>query len=182
LESIIGFGDVDLSFTLDEETAQSDDSIDRPLQPAGSELLNQAGFQYDVFLQQFRSGKIGMLKSLMKISQRTGALYAAILARKNENWIIFDSVGFDKEHSSNIVLRQNDVLYKRFLQGREPVMFDLDEAKEYLGEIVSERDREYINSVLFVPAVFQGSDVYLYLGLKSAHPDVESILNSLSQM
>ncbi len=182
LESIIGFGDVDLSFTIDENESRGDENLERQGTKADYVLLNEAGFQYDVFLKQYRSGKIGMLKSLMKISQRTGALYAAILAKQDDNWVLYDSVGFDKERTNNIVLRQSEDFYKRFLAQRQPIMFDLDQAQGHLHNLVSERDKEYIRAVLFIPAIFQGVDAFLYLGLKSVAPDVNGIIKALSQM
>ena len=182
LESIIGFGDVDLSFSMEDETENRDDSVIGLPEASNTALLNEAGFQYDVFLERYRSGKIGMLKSLMKISQRTGALYAAILARQGDNWIIYDSVGFDKELTSNVVMQRDGELYQRFLAARQPVIFDLEQAQKYLHGIVSERDREYINAVLFIPAIFQGGEAYLYLGLKNVAADIESILKALSVM
>jgi len=182
LESIIGFGDVDLSFSMEDEAESRDDSAVGLPTASNTALLNEAGFQYDVFLERYRSGKIGMLKSLMKISQRTGALYAAILAKQGDNWIIYDSVGFDKELTSNVVLQRNDELYQRFLAARQPVIFDLEQAQKYLYGIVSDRDREYINAVLFIPAIFQGAEAFLYLGLKKVAADIESILQALSVM
>ncbi|MFO7729690.1 MAG: hypothetical protein R6V86_02890 [Spirochaetia bacterium] len=182
LGSIIGFGDVDLSFSIEEDSESRDDSTIGMPEASNTTLLNEAGFQYDVFLERYRSGKIGMLKSLMRISQRTGALYAAILERQGENWIVYDSVGFDKELTSNIVMQRNDELYQRFLAARQPVIFDLEQAQKYLYGIVSDRDREYINAVLFIPAIFQGGEAFLYLGLKRLATDIEGILQALSVM
>jgi hypothetical protein len=109
-------------------------------------------------------------------------LYAAILARQGDNWIIYDSVGFDKELTSNVVMQRNGELYQRFLAARQPVIFDLEQAQKYLYGIVSDRDREYLNAVLFIPAIFQGGEAFLYLGLKNVAADIESILKALSVM
>jgi hypothetical protein len=181
LRDIIGFGEVEFPFLI-EETKSPAETNEKNRVKTSSSLFTEEGFQYDRYLERFRSGKIGVLKSLMKISQKTGALYAAILTKEDDNWFVFDSVGFDKVRKSEPVLKTEDAFYQNYLRSRQPVLFDLEEVGEKLDALVSERDKEYIRTILFLPAQLKGENAFLYLGMKSVPGEISTVIRSFLQL
>jgi len=181
LQEIIGFGSVDLPFDFDNNKAESEPDVSEEASQ-DDRLFSELGFDIDKFHRRYKKGKIGILKTLMKISQRTGALYAAILANEADNWYVYDSVGFEKDRTRETVFKTMDPFYQDYLRQRQPVLFDLDRAGSKLESLVSERDKEYIRAVLFIPAKFEGREAFLYLGMKEFVEDVSSLINQLSMM
>jgi hypothetical protein len=181
IEEIIGFGEVELPFALDEEKSKIPESASRVFEAEYS-IFTSTGFQMDAFLRRYRSGKIGILKALMKISQRTGALYAAILSRQDDKWFMYDSVGFDQDRKLDTIFTVDDAIYTKYLQTRQPVMLDLTKTDEHLRELISERDMEYIRSLVFLPAIFFEKEAFLFLGMKTVVQDISGMVRDLAEM
>jgi len=181
IEEIIGFGEVELPFSLDEEKNKIPESTSRVFEGEYS-LFTSTGFQLDAFLRRYRSGKIGILKALMKISQKTGALYAAILSRQDDKWFMYDSVGFDQDRKLDTIFTTDDDIYKKYLQTRQPVVLDLTKTDEHLRELISERDMEYIRSLVFMPAIFFEKESFLFLGMKTVVQDITGMVKDLAEM
>ena len=181
IEEIIGFGDVELPFEVDDDKGRTDYKSSLLLQGQYS-MFTSTGFQYDAFLNRYRSGKIGILKSLMKISQRTGALYAAILSQRNDKWFMYDSVGFEHDRAMNTIFSSHDEIYTNYLQKRQPIMLDISKTSDELKKLISENDMEYIKSLLFLPAIFQEKEAFLFLGMKKVPLEINSIIRALAEI
>ena len=130
-------------------------------------LFLENGFNYDNFRSHFKKTNIGIVQSLMKISQHLGAVFAGLLVLDNNEWRLDHSLGFNQKTIDDFIFQETDdfsrdvfnqkkfLLFKKGISGIEEI-----DSKIYDG------DMSYINGSLFIPVVFKGMSAYLILGMK----------------
>jgi hypothetical protein len=118
----------------------------------------------------------------MKVSNRTGAIYAALLTGDKRGWSIQESIGFDKEKMPGISITPQDLLYKRYLKEKNIVLVDLEETELDVSGFVSRKDQTYVKTAIFVPVMYQEQEAFLYLAMKDKVFDADRIANRLIEL
>jgi len=140
-------------------------------------MLTKNGFDYDSYRTEFKSNNIGIMKSLMRISQRVEAIYAAILVPRAEGLAAEFSLGLDDKtvktlrfSSTDAVLlhlfSQNDLVYIRIPKTGIP---------EFDSKI-DEKDLRFMKGTIYLPIVFDGKQGYLFFGLKNTSRTIQDYM------
>ena len=181
IESIFDFGPVDLGLSpADREQFSSGE--DEMFGQTESQLLTEKGFNYDVYLKDFKAGQIGIMKSLMRVSAQCNAVYSSILGFDEKGLSSQYSLGMDEESSRRLKFDKNDDLFPIFLDFRLVFLLKGRTGMPFFDSRFDERGRHFIDGHIFIPVIHNGMPAYLYLSLKQRRDSVQFYIDTLQQL
>ncbi len=177
-----------VSSETDEDEDEEDDgfvnfldilNIDLPLNNKGSEnsdkvigqktsIFSESGFNYDSFRSSFKVSNIGVIQSLMRVSQQFDAVFAGLLVLDGGNWKMDHSLGFNPKTMDKFVFSENEEFCKEIFANKKILLYE--NGKYSIDEIDSkiiDGDLAFMNGGFFLPIIFNQKSAYLFLGLKT---------------
>ena len=133
------------------------------------------GLDYDEFLSGFKKNTTGIYKSLMKISKQYNAICAVLLSGSDNGLESEYSVGLDGDSAACLSVDMDEQAWVEWFSNRQIVFVPNLKSSLYSGKI-QRSDYRYIQSGLFIPALFQGSHSYIFLGFKEVLADPTLLL------
>jgi hypothetical protein len=148
-----------------------------------SSLFDETSFLFDTFLSRFKSGTIGLMKSLMKISQKLGAMYAAILTEQDDAWSIDYSIGFNRKSMETFKFGNDEPIVAEVFKARLFATVFLGERPvSYFHMKMCEDDRKYSKGMVFIPIIYEGKESYLFVSLRRPEPRIETLVEKLNHL
>ncbi len=143
----------------------------------GRVMLTQNGFDYDSFRSDFRSSNIGVMKSLMRISQKADAIYAALLIPKNGGLVLEYSLGLDEATSNTFHFAADDPVLTSLFSQKDLIYIRIPKTgiKEFDSKIAP-RDLRFMKGTIYLPVVFDGKPGYLFFGLKDTELSIHDYM------
>ncbi|MEA1912053.1 MAG: hypothetical protein U9N32_10350, partial [Spirochaetota bacterium] len=126
------------------------------------------GFNYDSFRSHFKKSNIGIVQSLMKVSQHFDAVFAGLLVYDGTNWKMDHTLGFNQKSISNFTFTKDEEFSIEILDKKKIFLFK--SGQNSIIEIESrlfKGDLSYMSGGLFMPIIFENSSAYMLLGLKT---------------
>ncbi len=133
--------------------------------------LTDEGFDYGAFRSGFKAGAIGVMKSLMRVSQNADAIYAAILLPSEGRLVTEYSLGLEQRTASTLTFDERDPVYVEFLAKRRCLYVRIPTTG--LGEFdrkISPKDLRFMQGSIYLPILLDGASGYLFFGLKDTTP------------
>ena len=183
IDSIIGFQSVDLPLDMIQQPSKIPTEKDSFSAMHG--LIGVNGFNYDAFFSKYGTGSMKTLKTLMRISSKFGAVYAALLKKEQKKVIFLESVGFDVDMHGKAISFDKKGKFKweevRDKFSYYPMRNEKVE-KSLPDELYDPKMKEHTQAVVLIPVLFEGDNILLYLGLKKSIEDPRTLIRELSNM
>lgn len=191
LTSAAGIGDLlrdedtlDLSQDISAEkglSSESSLSIDR--EKSNPVHLKRNGLDYDDFLSSYPRSftHTTQMKSLVEVSRRVTAVNACLFLKKGESFVPGLTIGLSEKSVQACTFARGDPLLAEYFLSRKAVSVDTDPAEiRFLGVRFDPEDIRYMKRILFLPAVFESQDAYLFLSFSGKTDiSISSILAKL---
>lgn len=145
-------------------------------------MLTQNGFDYDSFRVEFKSNNIGIMKSLMRLSQKVDAIYAALLVPKDGGLVAEYSLGLDDRIVSTLRFDSRDAVLMNIFSQKQLVYIKIPKTgiHEFDSKIGS-KDIRFMKGAIYLPAVFDSKPAYLFFGLKTTEPPIQDYMLRIIQ-
>jgi hypothetical protein len=174
---IVPFAEVDLSIPSFGKAADKIDENDAFLRG----LIGKSGFDYDRFIGRFRSGTLGIVKSLMRISHSCSSMFAAVIQSVEAELKVTYSIGLSDESVDLLEFSEGDECRALIMDGKYYALVkDMNAPLCGFENRLSEGDKRYVASVAYVPTVFQSASAYLVLGFRTAELEIRDIVQNLN--
>jgi hypothetical protein len=155
-------------------------SVQKPARTKPFEAVEH-GFDYDAFLRKFKQGDIGIMKSLMTVSRKVDALFAAILQEEEKGFRAEYSIGMAKETASSFNFLPHEDIVQKVLKPSNLLYITKGYTRiPSIDSKVAPSDKQYLSGYLFMPIQFNGEQRILAFGLRSVRNDLQSHLSLLS--
>jgi len=138
---------------------------------------SEDGLDYDRFLKGFKKGATGVYKSLMSLSKDYNAICGVLLAGSRKGLETDYAVGLDDESATHLSVTRNEGVWSDWF-GERKVVFVPNLPASLYAEKTRLNEFRFIQSALFLPAIYHGSQSYIFLGFKEAPADPVSMLVS----
>ncbi|MBN2051188.1 MAG: hypothetical protein JW760_12120, partial [Spirochaetales bacterium] len=179
------FGDLSLDLGI-ESPEEAEEKLIAEASPEETEEVSEekTGFNYDDFMSgSFRKDEVGVVKSLMRLSQRVDSLAAVILIQKEDLYTPLNSVGLDHEGLSRLSFPKDSKVFLNVLAKRRIFLVKrLRTGEKELDRLVSDNAKAVLKSIFFVPAIYDGKAAYLFFGFKNRIQSIESVIPRLNDM
>jgi len=140
------------------------------------------GLDYDEYLKGFRGGKTetDRLRSLVELSGKLKAVNAAIFSMQNGKYELQLKVGLN-DPGFEVSFAPEEPFIDLFVKPRHTVYIGENVEKiKALSKKMHPDDLKYMQAALLFPAVFQGHESFLFLGLPVKWDlDIEDIITRL---
>ncbi|MCK5675071.1 MAG: hypothetical protein KAH95_16950, partial [Spirochaetales bacterium] len=133
-----------------------------------SSVFSENGFNYDSYRFHFKKSNIGIVQSLMKISQQFDAVFAGILSYSDSSWKMDHTLGFNQKSIDNFIFFKEDEFTQEVFNKNKILIFQ--SGKHGIKEVeekLFDGDLAYMKGGLFIPIIFKELSAYLFLGLKA---------------
>ncbi|HOV63881.1 MAG TPA: hypothetical protein PLG43_08390, partial [Spirochaetia bacterium] len=180
IENIIGVKAVELSDFAGAPAAEEE-----PAKPTvkGNLVVTEDGIDYDSYLLGFKAGSIGVLRSLMKVSQKMNGMYAALFGFHDGFWKPDYSLGMDLGNLSTFVFGEKDGLTEDIFGSRMVIYIKTNTTGlKVLDEKLSKSERMYMKGSMFIPVRYNGLSTCLFIGLKDHTLSVEQYFERLKEL
>ncbi len=145
-----------------------------------ADVITVEGLRYDAIRAQFRTSKLGVMKSLMRASQSVEAIYAAILLSAEGGLSTVHSLGLDERTASTLAFPSDDPVYVHLLSKRRLVYVRVPATGvPAFDDKLSAKDIRFMKGSIYLPIVFEGSSGYLFFGLKDTSRSIQDYLLSM---
>jgi hypothetical protein len=129
--------------------------------------IGPRGADYDQFLTQF-PGPITdrvVFRSLIAISQNISAVCVILLANRGSAYVPVLNVGVDDQTLESFVFTREEPICQDILDRRNALVLNAPfDAISFLKHKVSDEDLSYVKRAMFLPAVYDKEDAYLFFG------------------
>jgi low affinity Fe/Cu permease len=139
------------------------------------------GLEYDRYLRGFKKGTTGIYKSLMSLSKNYNALCGVLLVGSRKGLESDYALGLLDESANLLSVTRNEPVWSEWFSDRK-VVFVRSLSESLYREKTRHNDFHNIRSAVFIPAVYHGSQSYLFLGFKEPPADMISMLVSLESV
>ena len=132
------------------------------------DIFIDSRYNYDRFRSKFKKNNIGIVQSLMKITQEFDAVFGGLLVFGNNGWRMEHSLGFNGKSVKRFIFSSDEDFSREIFEKKK--YFLLKRGKSGIDEVDSrlfEGDLSYMRGSLFIPVLFNKNPAYLYLGLKN---------------
>ncbi len=177
-ESMLNLQHVDLLDTIPEV---KEEEADIPIRVKKEKFfyVNEKGIDYKRFLRGYKNDERGIVKSLMEVSQKCKALCGAILEEAKGEYRAAHTIGLDNRSKFGLFVNE-DPLYQ-YMEEKQVILGNLPlELINSLRSKLSEIDRQYIKSFVFLPLDLKNGPAYLFLGFQTYEIDLDTTIQSLS--
>ena len=180
IDDILGDTVLDIDMPLDD-LVPADIEADATPPRAGRLIYSANGLDYDRFVSSFQGADRGVLKSLMRVSQRAHAMTAALLCPEGDCLAVYHSIGLNDTDSQGFRICQDEQIFEHIFGRRFGLyVFRKDSGLEEIDSKIGDQDRRYIGASIYLPVILDGRGAYLYLGLRDASDSLDEVLQRIN--
>jgi hypothetical protein len=135
--------------------------------------VSSDGLDYDEFRGGYKAGDTGVAKSLVNISHRMGALFAAILVQEGEVFHCGYAVGVSDQTRDMLAFHPKEPLYEQVIRPRMigNIKYPPKQVAG-LAEKMGDEDSSVLAGGLLFPIVYEDRPAYLFVGMRTVVPDL----------
>ena len=182
ISDLFGDSDLDLSvFNTGTSKIEKKEKEIKIMQPEEKQKdFLKYGYNYDIYLSGYKPGSIGIMKSLMRISNKMNAISSALLVKTAEGFKVGYSLGFDNLSKKALHFAKTDPVYTTLFKNNKIIFIKKQECGiDEFDRKVAREDKLYQNGYIYLPVLFLGKQAYLFFGLKDKENTFSDYITNL---